>query len=323
MELLERLVNCCSVSGNENSVRELIKNEASKYSDEIYEDAMGNLIVRKKGLGKKIMLAAHMDEIGVIVTFVEENGFLRFAPVGGLYTKDLLGRRVEFSDGTLGVIGIEEEAKERTVQKMFIDIGARDKKEAEKTVKIGDTACFTGEFRVQNNRVISKALDNRAGCYVLLEVLKECKKTNNDLYFVFTVQEEVGLRGAKTSAFSIMPDLALSVDVTDTGDTPKSEVMAVSLGKGCAIKVMDSSCMCSFDVRSTLIELAKKNSIPYQLEVLTAGGTDAGAIHLTGSGVKTGGISIPTRFIHSPSEMADIDDIGACIRLASAFCYAR
>lgn len=320
MELLKRLVECNSVSGNENEIRELIKSEAKPYSDSIFEDAMGNLIVRKKGIGKKIMLASHMDEIGVIITFIEDNGFLRFAPVGGLYTKDLLGRRVEFLDKTVGVIGLEEQAKERTIQNMFIDIGAKDRKSAEKIISIGDTACFSGEFKLQNNRVISKALDNRVGCFILLEALKNCEKTNNDLYFVFTVQEEVGLRGAKTSAFSIMPDLALSVDVTDTGDTPKSDVMEVKLGKGAAIKVMDSSCMCSPEVRGELTHLAKKNSIPYQMEVLTAGGTDAGAIHLTGSGVKTGGISVPTRFIHSPSEMADVDDILACIRLVEKFC---
>lgn len=320
MELLKRLTQCNSVSGNENEIRELIKNEAKPYADTIFEDALGNLIVRKKGVGKKIMLASHMDEIGVIITFIEENGFLRFAPVGGLYTKDLLGRRVEFSDKTVGIIGLEEKATERTIQNMFIDIGAKDRKEAQKLVKIGDTACFSGEFKMQNNKVIAKALDNRVGCFVLLEALKSLEKTNNDLYFVFTVQEEVGLRGAKTSAFSIMPDLALAIDVTDTGDTPKSEVMEVKLGGGAAIKVMDSSCMCSPEVRSTLIHLAKKNSIPYQMEVLTAGGTDAGAIHLTGSGVKTGAISIPTRFIHSPSEMADVDDILSAVKLTSKFC---
>lgn len=320
MELLKRLARCNSVSGNENEIRELIKNEAKSYADSIFEDAMGNLIVRKKGVGKKIMFAAHMDEIGVIITFIEENGFLRFAPVGGLYTKDLLGRRVEFSDGTLGVIGLEEQAKERTIPHMFIDIGAKDRKEAEKLVKIGDTACFSGEFKIQNNKVISKALDNRVGCFILLEALKNCQRTNNDLYFVFTVQEEVGLRGAKTSAFSVMPDLALSVDVTDTGDTPKSDVMEVKLGGGTAIKVMDSSCMCSPEVRSLLIELAKRNSIPYQIEVLTAGGTDAGAIQMTGSGIKTGAISVPTRFIHSPSEIADVDDILASVKLVEKFC---
>lgn len=320
MELLKKLAQCNGPSGAENEIRELIKSEAQKYSNEIFEDALGNLIVRKKGTGKKIMLASHMDEIGVIVTFVDDKGFLRFAPVGGLYVKDLCGRRVEFKNGTVGVISLEEKATERSVKNMFIDIGASDKNDALRYVNIGDTACFCGEYKEQNGRVLSKALDNRAGCFVLLEALKNCPETENDLYFVFTTQEEVGLRGAKTSAFGIMPDYALAIDVTDTGDLPESEVMEVKLGDGAAVKVMDSSVMCSSEVRSMLIELAKKNNIPYQIEVLTFGGTDAGAIHLTGSGVKTGGISIPTRYIHSPSEMVDIDDLKACIELTKAFC---
>lgn len=319
MELLKKLTECNSVSGAEKEIRELIKSEVEDYADEIKEDALGNLIVRKKGNGKKIMLAAHMDEIGVMVTFVDDKGFLRFAPVGGLYVKDLSGRRVIFKNGTVGVVGLEETAGERTIKKMFIDIGAKDKEDALKYVNIGDTACFCGEFYERDGKVISKALDNRAGCYVLIEALKNCPKTENDLYFVFTTQEEVGLRGAKTSAFGIMPDFALAVDVTDTGDLPESEVMEVSLGKGAAVKVMDSSVMCSCEVRSVLIELAKKNNIPYQIEVLTFGGTDAGVIHLTGAGVKTGGISIPTRFIHSPSEMVDMNDLKACVELTKAF----
>lgn len=320
MELLKRLTECNSVSGNEKDIRELIKSEVSGFADEVSEDALGNLIVHKKGDGKKLMLAAHIDEIGVIVNFIDEKGFLRFNPVGGLYVKDLLGRRVRFSDNVYGVIGFEEQANERVISKMYIDIGAKSKEDAEKYVKIGDTACFCGDFIEQGSCVIAKALDNRAGCYVLIEALKKCKDSRNDLYFVFTVQEEVGLRGAKTAAFSVMPDMAIAVDVTDTGDTPKSDVMEVSLGGGAAIKIMDSSVMCAPEVRNLLIELARKNSIPYQMEVLTAGGTDAGAIHLTGSGIKTGGISIPTRYIHSPSEMADIDDIKACVDLAASFC---
>jgi len=153
---------------------------------------------------------------------------------------------------------------------------------------------------------------------VLIEAAKRIK-TDNDVYFVFTTQEEVGLRGARTSAYTINPDLALAIDVTDTGDTPEGEKMAVKLGGGAAVKVMDRSVICDSDVRTTLIEIAKKNNIPYQLEIMTDGGTDAGVIHLTREGVKTGGISIPTRYIHSPSEMADEEDIIACINLVCEF----
>lgn len=318
MELLERLTACDCASGHETAIAQLIKKETENYVDEIYEDALGNLIAHKKGKGMKIMLAAHMDEIGVAVTFVDEDGFLRFSNVGGLYTKELLGRRVKFKNGLVGVIYTESENKNLSMSKMYIDIGAKSRAEAEEKVSVGDTAVFEGSFSKNGTRIISKALDNRAGCYVLIEAAKKIK-TDNDVYFVFTTQEEVGLRGARTAAYSISPDVALAIDVTDTGDTPKGEKMAVKLGGGAAVKVMDRSIICHSDVRTALIETAKKNNILYQLEVMTDGGTDAGVIHLTRDGIKCGGISIPTRYIHTPSEMADEDDIKAAIELTTAF----
>lgn len=318
MELLERLTACDSASGHEKKIAQLIKEEISDYVDEIEEDALGNLIAHKKGSGMKIMLAAHMDEIGVVVTFADENGFLRFSNVGGLYTKELVGRRVRFKNGILGVIYTETDNKNVSMSKLYIDIGAKSREDAEKLVSVGDTAVFEGSFSKNGTRIISKALDNRAGCYVLIEAAKRIK-TDNDVYFVFTTQEEVGLRGARTAAYSIAPDAALAIDVTDTGDTPNGEKMAVKLGGGAAVKVMDRSVICHSAVRAALIELAKENDIPYQLEVMTDGGTDAGVIHLSGDGVRTGGISIPARYIHTPSEMADEEDINAAISLAAAF----
>ncbi|MCX7715026.1 MAG: M42 family metallopeptidase [Clostridia bacterium] len=325
MKLLEKLVCCNSVSGNEKEIRECIINEIEPYADEIKMDALGNLIVHKKGAGKRVMYAAHMDEIGVIATFIDENGFIRFANVGGLNVRNLVNLKVVFTNGTVGVIGSEEEEfkKHPSISKLYIDIGADSRDEAEKKVCIGDTAMFLGDMHITGGRVVSKALDNRVGCYILIETLKRLKSVPNDLYFVFTVQEEVGLRGARTSAFGIDPDMGISVDVTDTGDTPEAEAMAVKLGKGAAIKVKDSSILCHSDVRTLMIETAKKNKIPYQLEVLTAGGTDAGAIHTTRAGVPTGGLSVPVRYIHSPSEMADIGDINACIDLLEAICNTR
>lgn len=318
MELLKRLTEASGASGDEKEIGKVIKNEVKDYADEIYTDALGNLIVRKKGKGKKIMFAAHMDEIGIAVTFIEENGFLRFANVGGLYTKELLGRRVIFKGGVAGVIYTEKDNKAMQMSKMYIDIGAETRTEAEKTVSVGDTAVFEGIFHQNGNKIISKALDNRTGCYVLIEALKRVK-TDNDLYFVFTTQEEVGLRGARCAAFSVSPDYAVAVDVTDTGDTPEGYKSAVKLGKGACIKVMDRSIICDSDIRTRLTELAKQENILYQLEVMTDGGTDAGVIHLTKEGVKTGGISVPARYIHSPSETADVRDIEACIRLAAGF----
>lgn len=325
MKLLEKLTRINSPSGSEGAIRELIENEIKDYCDEIGTDALGNLIAHKKGNGAKIMFAAHMDEIGVAVSFIDDNGFIRFTAVGGLCVKELCGCKVRFANGTVGVIGSEEESfdKKADIKKLYIDVGAKNKKDAEKKVKIGDSAAFIGGYYKSGDTVISKALDNRAGCYVLIEAMKKITAAENDLYFVFTVQEEVGLRGAKTAAFAIEPDFAVAVDVTDTGDTPDAPLMAVSLGKGAAIKVMDRSVLCDSDVRTHMLETAKANKIPYQLEIMTDGGTDAGAIHLSKSGVKTGGISVPTRYIHSPSEMASVSDIKACIALTSALAESK
>jgi len=317
IKLLEDLTQINSVSGNENAVREYILDRVKDYCDEVYTDNMGNLIAHKKGNGTKIMYAAHMDEIGIIATDIDDKGFIRFSNIGGLNTRNLVNLRVRFANGTEGVIGAEEESfKDKpALSKLFVDIGASDKKSAEKKVGIGDSASFVGGFVNMGDCVVSKALDNRAGCAILIKALAEIKNSENDLYFVFTTQEEVGLRGAKTVAFDIEPDVAVAVDVTDTGDTPSAPTMAVEMGKGAAIKVMDRSIMCDADVRAKMVETAKKNKIPYQLEIMTDGGTDAGAIHLTKSGIKTGGISVPTRYIHSPSEMASIKDIESCIEL--------
>lgn len=320
MKLLKKLTAADGVSGCEDAIRSVIIEEIKDCCDEYTVDAMGNLIAHKKGSGARVMLAAHMDEIGIMVTYIDENGFARFSPVGGLYVRELVHRRVRFANGVVGVIGSEEEAfnKKPELSKLYIDFGASSAKEAEKLVSIGDTAVFIGETIVSGNRIISKALDNRAGCYMLIKAMQSIKKAKNDLYFVFTTQEEVGLRGARAAAYSVDPKYAIAVDVTDTGDTPECPVMAVKLGGGAAIKVMDRSVMCDADVRMTMLESAKKHRIKYQLEIMADGGTDAGAIHLSRAGVKTGGISLPTRYVHSPSETADTDDLKACVRLLAA-----
>ncbi len=316
MELLKKLTQTSGASGNENKIRDEIINAAQGKCDDISIDALGNLILLKKGNApdkKKIMVAAHMDEIGIIAKYIDEKGFIRFDSIGGLYTKQLVGRRVIFENGTVGVIGCEEEAfnEKAKLDKLYIDIGAGNK------VSVGDMAVFDGAMAVQGDTVISKALDNRAGCYVLLKALDKLNG-KNDVYMTFTVQEEVGLRGAGSAAYSIEPDFAIAVDVTDTGDTPDAPVMEVKMGKGAAVKIMDSSVLCDAYLRSFMMDTAKKHNIPYQAEIMADGGTDAGKIHLTKSGIKTGGISIPTRYIHSPSEMASISDINSCIDLLAA-----
>lgn len=317
--LLKRLTDCFGVSGREDEVRKLIEDEVRGFCDEVYTDALGNLIAHKRGKGKRLMLAAHMDEIGVAATYIDDNGYIRFATIGGVYVKRLLNRRVRFASGVVGVIDSETENKELKLSKLFIDIGAHDKKSAEELVGIGDMAVFCGEFEQSGDMVISKALDNRAGCYTLIRALQRVGG-ENDLYFCFTAQEEVGLRGARAAVYSIAPDYALAVDVTDTGDTPGCEKMAVKIGAGAAVKIMDRSIITHPEVRDILLDEARKNKIPCQLEVMTEGGTDAGAIHTGRSGVRTGGVSVPTRYIHSPSEMASMNDIDACIDLVCAFC---
>lgn len=316
-ELLREMTQINSPSGSENEIRDYIAQKVKSYADEVYTDNMGNLIAHIRGGGKKIMFAAHMDEIGIVATDIDDNGLIYFSQIGGLNLQNLVNLRVRFLNGTEGVIGARDEAfrDKPSFDKLYVDIGAADKEDALKSVKVGDAAAFVGGFSHKGDTVISKALDDRAGCTILIAAMSEIKQSKNDLYFVFTAQEEVGLRGAKTAAFAIEPDMAIAVDVTDTGDLPDVPKMAVAMGKGTAIKVMDRSIICDADIRSRLIELCKANDIPYQLEIMTDGGTDAGAIHLTRAGIKTGGISVPTRYIHSISEMASVSDIENSVKL--------
>ena len=322
MELIKSLTKSNAPSGCEESVRNIIIDEVKKFADEIITDTMGNLIVHKKGKGKKLMFAAHMDEIGIMVTHIQDDGFIRFAAVGGVNAYNCINSKVVFANGTTGVVSYEQTngIKDLKLANMYIDIGASDKESAQKYVNVGDTACFVGDCAFNGNIVISKSLDNRIGCYALIQALKKIKNNTYDLYFTFTVQEEVGLRGARTSAYKINPDMAIAVDVTRTGDTPSSSAMNVKLGSGVAVKVKDASVICHHEVRESLIDVAKKNNIKYQLEVLEKGGTDAGAIHLSHEGVPSGGLSIPTRYIHSSSEMSDLNDVEECIKLIAAFC---
>ena len=313
-QLIHALTEIIGPSSCEELVEDYIEKILRKNRKlEIKRDVMGNLIARRKGSGKKIMLAAHMDEIGFIVKHIDKNGYLRFAVVGGIFNHNIIENHVKFTNGIEGVIGIESKTfnlKEiPTIEKMFIDIGAKNKSEAEKLVSIGSTAGMKATFVDMGKRISTKTLDDRVGCAMLIELALKEIKGNNDIYFVFTTQEEVGLRGAKTSAFEISPDFAIAVDVTDTGDTPESNVMEVSLGNGPAIKVMDSGMIVRKSVIDFMKETAEKNKIPYQLEILIGGSTDAMIIQTNKDGVLAGVISIPTRYIHSQAEMCDIDDV--------------
>jgi len=319
--LIKDLVESWGPTGFETEVTEKIRAYIADRVDECTVDALGNLIAHKKGSGKKVMFSAHMDEIGIVVTYIDDDGFLRFSNVGGLNVLTMLGGRVRFANGTIGVIGREKgDLKDLTIDKMFIDIGAANKEEAEQKVSVGDFAICHREFADLGQRLVAKSMDDRIGCAVLVEAIRRLDHSDNDLYFVFSTQEEVGLRGARTAAYGIDPDLGIAIDVTRTGDTPEAPRMDVSLGKGAAIKVKDASVIAHPKVKQLMVRLAKANRIKHQLEVLEAGGTDAGAIHLTKSGVPSGTISIPCRYVHSPSEMVDLGDVENCVELVLAIC---
>lgn len=321
-DVVKKLAQTFGPSGNEKKVAETIIEMVKGKVDEIRTDPLGNLICVRKGTGKKIMLAAHMDEIGIIVSYIDDKGFLRFSNVGGLPPLVILGQRVVFENGTVGVIWYEEDIddmKNVKLDKMYIDISAGSKQEAEKLVSIGSMAVFAGDTILQNGRIISKALDDRIGCAILVQLALNVPNTDNEIYYVFTAQEEVGLRGARTAAFGIVPDMALAVDVCDTGDTPGCKPMAVRMGDGPAVKIKDRSVISHPEVKDRLIDAARKNNIPYQLEIMIHGGTDAGSIHTTAGGIPSGGVSIPARYVHNAAEAVDMKDVENAVKLLEAF----
>lgn len=317
--LIKKLVEAWGPSGYEHHVRALIQEEVEAYADEIRVDPLGNLICRVGSGGKKIMLAAHMDEIGVMATWVEpKSGYLRFSPIGGLLQTTLLGNRVRFEDGTIGVIGVHEAfgASRTTVNDLssfFIDVSDGERSEP---IAPGSPAGFWRDMEERGTRVIAKSLDDRIGCVVLIEAMKRLnKQTVNEVYFVFTVQEEVGIRGARPAAFGISPDVAIAVDVTSTGDMVRNEKMTVRLGGGAAIKLHDSGLVVPPAIRDWMVARAEADGIPYQLELLNLGTTDAAAIQTSRAGVPSGAVSIPCRFLHTTSETVDVNDVDACARL--------
>ncbi|NLY85875.1 MAG: M42 family metallopeptidase [Tissierellia bacterium] len=319
--LLKELVGIYGPASNEKTIREYITKEIKDYVDEIEIDSLGNLIARKKGNGKKIMISAHMDQIGLMVIDIDEKGFLRFTNVGGISPFISISQKVVFENGTVGIIYHEpvDDISKLKLSNMYIDIGAFSKEEAEKKVSIGDICIYKTEFEENENVVFTSYLDDRVGCFIAIEAIKKINNPINDLYFVFSTQEEVGLRGAKTAAYKIDPDIGIALDVTAHGDTPKAKRFAVGLNKGAAIKVKDNSIICHPKIRELLVNIAKENEIPYQMEVLEFGGTDSGAIHVTKEGVPSGVISIPTRYVHSTVEMASKNDIINCLKLLIKF----
>jgi putative aminopeptidase FrvX len=323
-KLLQTLTETFGPSGYEDEVRKIVRSEVESFADEIRVDTLGNLIVRKRPTkaaqdARKIMVAAHMDEIGVIASHVDENGFIRFAPIGGVFRRYVLGGRVRFLNGTQGIIGydrLENVNELPTLDKVYIDVGATSPRDC--PVKIGDVAAFDRPFSDLGARLAAKSMDNRVGVLVAIETLRALRSTSFDVYFVFTTQEEVGVRGATTSAYGVDPDLGIALDVTPSGDTPNALRMEMALGKGPCIKIQDVGMIADPRVVQWMVRTAEKNKIPYQREVLLIGGTDARAIQLTRAGVPAGCLSIPVRYVHSPSEMIDYSDVQNTVKLLSA-----
>ncbi len=326
MKVLTRLAGAFGPSGCEGEISRVIEELARPCVDEIARDVMGNLICHKKGSGPKVMFSAHMDSIGLAATHIDDKGFVRVGALGGVSPRDVLRTPVRFRNGVCGMVSADAGAnmEKPAVSDLFIDIGASCREEAERLVQVGDAAVFDTPTRGAADRVISPYLDDRIACLALLMAMEQLEETENDLYFVFSVQEEVGCRGAKTAAWAVDPDYGIAMDVTASDDVPGSKHLFSSrVGGGAAVKVMDRSVICPPALVEGLMDLGAEKGIPVQRDVLTAGGTDAGPIQATRNGVYAGGISIPCRYVHTPAELADLGDVRACAALAAAFASCK
>ncbi|GAE30146.1 M42 family metallopeptidase [Halalkalibacter hemicellulosilyticus] len=335
LNMLKELTDANGIPGNEKEVREVMTKHIAPYADEVTTDRLGSLVAKKVGdkNGPKIMIAGHLDEIGFMVTSIDDKGFLRFQTVGGWWEQVMLAQRVTImtNKGNVpGVVGskpphiLPPEARRKPVDKkdMFIDIGASSKEEAlDFGVRPGDSVVPVCDFTVMKNEkyLMAKAWDNRIGCAIAIDVLRELKGVNhpNVVYGVGTVQEEVGLRGARTSAHLIEPDIAFGVDVGIAGDTPgvtEKEALA-KMGEGPQIVLYDASMISHKGLRDFVTDIADERSIPYQFDAMSGGGTDSGAIHLTANGVPALSITVATRYIHSHAAILHRDDYENAVKL--------
>lgn len=333
--LLKRLSEAPGVSGNEAAVRNVILEEVRRLGLPVETDTIGNVIVRagsqdaEPARRNRVMLAAHMDEVGLIVTYIEKDGFIRFGKVGGIDDRVLPAKEVLIGpDRVPGVIGLkpvhlqEPDERKKVVKsdRLMIDIGARSREEAEKKVRPGDYASFRCEFELVGQRAAKgKAMDDRVGCAILLRVLE--KTYSFPIVGVFTVQEEIGLRGATVAAWSVEPDMALVLEGTICSDTPGTDehLEATKLGQGPALSIMDAATISSKSMLKQLVKVAEDRGIPYQFKRSTMGGNDAGRIHLSKTGVPAASVSVPSRYIHSPASIISLDDYENAVRLVQAF----
>lgn len=328
--MLKKLTDAFGCSGYEAQVRDLIVKELEGYDVDISVDNMGNLIAFKLADhnpdAKTVLLAAHMDEVGFIVTDITEDGYIKFAAVGGIDPKVMISKRVNIN-GRKGVIGLkpihlttkEERETVPGVDELFVDIGAKSRTDAMQIAEKGDYFGFDSDYVEFGNQIKAKAIDDRLGCMVMIELLKKTWDVN--LVCAFTVQEEVGLRGAKVAARGINPDYAVVLEVTTCNDITgvPENLRVTTMGKGAAITILDSACKTSREVVDLLVAAAKSRNIPWQFKASTAGGNDSGIIHLVDGGIKTASVSVPCRYFHSPSCVVDKRDIESCRKMLEGF----
>jgi putative aminopeptidase FrvX len=335
VEVLEKLSNANGVTGREDEVRDLMKKHLKPYVDETRIDRLGNIFALKKGKkdAPTVMLAAHMDEVGLMIKNITKRGFLQFAKVGGIDDRILFAQKVIVHTDKASLTGVigskpphiqtdEERKKVLEADKLFIDVGAKDKKEAEKMgVHIGDVVSFDTKFaRVGKDVVVGKAFDDRVGCSMIIEVMRRLPKVDCNVYAVGTIQEEVGLRGATIAAFQVAPDVGIALEATVAGDMPgmREGEAPAKMREGPVLTVADAGLITHPKILTLLINSAKEHKIPYQLETGIRGATDASKIALTREGVPSGVISVAARYIHSPAAILNLDDVEKAIQLAVA-----
>ena len=323
-ELLEKMVNVYGATGREGRVAEAIRELVKGSVDSIETDVMGNLICVKNGKagGRRVLLSAHMDHIGFIVVAAEKEGFLRVMPVGGIHVDQAAMRHVYFENGVHGVMSAQplKEGEKLAARHLYIDIGAESAEEALGMVSIGDVAVWTNDcHRVGAHRVTAPAMDDRCACALLVKLLLTVKKPKDTIVAVFSTQEEVGCRGARTAAYALDPDVAIALDVTANGDTPETKFPAVNLGAGVAIKIMDRGSISNPAVVEGLLKAGEAAGVPTQREVLPFGGTDAASMQSVKAGIPVGTVSIPCRYVHSVCEMIDLRDMDAALKLLQQY----
>jgi len=324
-ELVQQLTAAYGPSGRETEVADLIEKLLKGKVDSFHRDALGNLICEKKGTdkkGKRIMFSAHMDQIGMVVTHIEKEGYLRISGVGGLNVSNLRMRRVKFQNGVQGVM-VEQPLKPgetSSLRTCYIDIGAKTAVEAEKLVQVGDMAVYAEPgFDMGEHRLASPAMDDRSACALLVSLMQDLPACADTVIAVFSTQEEVGYRGSTTAAFSVAPDEGIALDVTLCGDQPEDRKLAIDLGEGPAIKIMDARSISNPALVDRLFAAAKRAKVACQREVLPYGGTDAAAMQLSRGGTPVCTVSIPCRNVHSACEIVDLRDIEGAKKVLLAY----